>query len=86
MVVEVVDPTCPGARDSARVGAFRAVRDEFVGLYGQPTTGFKQVPGHPTAIVVGVGFWDLCTGAHIPTGAAPNCVELHPVLDVEPIR
>ena len=65
--------------------ASRAVRDEFMDLYGQPTTGFKEVPGRPTAIVVGVGFWDLCTGAHIPRGAASNCIELHPLLDIEPI-
>src|SRR5437667_160813 len=58
MVVEVVDPTCPGARDSDRVGAFRAVRQEFIGLYGHPTTSFKIVPGEPIAFIVGVGFWD----------------------------
>lgn len=85
MVVEGVDPTCPGARDSVRVGAMQAVRQEFTALYGQPTTGFKQVPGQPTAFAVGVGFWDSCRGAHIPRGAAPNCIELHPVLAVEPI-
>jgi len=85
MVVEVVDPTCPGARDSVRVDALRAVRQEFGALYGQPSTGFRQMPGQPAAFVIGVGFWDSCRGAHIPRGAAPNCVELHPVLDVEPI-
>ncbi len=85
MVVEVVDPTCPGARDSVRLGAMQAIRQEFTTLYGEPTTGFKQVPGQPTAFVTGVGFWDSCRGAHIPRGAAPNCIELHPVLDVEPV-
>ena len=85
MVVEVVDPTCPGARDSARVSVLQSVRQEFVSLYGQASSGFRQVPGQPTAFVIGVGFWDSCCGAHIPRGAAPNCIELHPVLDVEAI-
>lgn len=85
MVTEVVDPTCPGARDSPRLGTLRAVRQEFIGLFGQPTTSFKIVPSQPIAILIGVGFWDSCKGAHIPRGAAPNCIELHPVLDVEPL-
>jgi hypothetical protein len=83
-VTEVVDPTCPGARDSARMGTFQAVREEFVSLYGQPTTSFKPVPEQPVTILVGVGFWDWCKGAHKPRGAAPNCFELHPILDMEP--
>jgi len=33
--------------------------------------------------VIGVEFWDWCKGAHKPRGAAPNCFELHPVLDIE---
>lgn len=86
MVTEVVDPTCPGAQDSARVGTLQAVRQEFIGLYGTPpSSGFREVPGRPVAIIVGVGFWDLCTGAHKPHGAAPNCIELHPVLDIDPV-
>ncbi len=82
-VAEVVDPTCLGAQDSPRVNALQAVRQEFVNLYGQPTTSFKEVPNQPVAILIGVGFWDSCKGAHKPYKAAPNCFELHPVLDVE---
>lgn len=85
MVVEVVDPTCPGARDSARVGTLRAVRQEFIDTFDQPTTSFREVPGRPIAFITGVGLWDLCTGAHKPRGAAPNCIELNPVLDIESV-
>ncbi len=85
MVAEIVDPTCPGAKDSPRVDALKAVRQEFIQQYGQPTTSFKPVPGQPIAILVGVALWDLCTDAHKPRGAAPNCIELHPVLDIEPV-
>lgn len=86
MVTEVVDPTCPGAQDSPRVGTLHGVRQEFIDLYGTPpSSGFREVPGRPVAFIVGVGFWDLCTGAHKPHGAAPNCIELHPVLDIDPI-
>jgi len=84
MVAEVVDPACPGARDSVRASAFRAVRQKFIGRFGEPTGSFKLVPGQPVAILIGVGFFDQCGAGHKPRGAAPNCVELHPVLDLEP--
>ena len=51
---------------------------------GGPTTGFKEVPGQHPVFVTGVGFWAFCGGVHIPHGAAPNSIELHPVLDVNP--
>ena len=84
MVVEVVDPTCPGARDSARLNALRAVRQKFIDIYGEPGRGtFRPVPGQPVAILVGVGFFDQCGPQHKPRGAAPQCIELHPVLDTQ---
>ncbi len=84
MVAEVVDPACPGARDSARLNALRAVRQKFIGLYGEPRRGsFRPVPGQPFVILVGVGFFDQCGAQHKPRGAAPQCIELHPVLDVQ---
>lgn len=85
MVVEIVDSTCPGAEDSDRVGTLQAVRQEFISLYGRAPSNWRDVPGRPIAFITGVGFWDLCTGAHRPRGAAPNCIELHPVLDIDPI-
>ncbi len=87
MVAEVVDPTCPGAADSGRVTALSAVRHKFISLYGEPDrSSFKPVPGTPIVFIVGVGFWDICTGTHGPgiEGRSPKCLELHPVLNLEP--
>lgn len=84
MVAEVVDPTCPGARDSARQSALKTVRRKFIDLYGEPSRGtFRPVPGQPVAILVGVAFFDQCGAQHKPRGAAPQCIELHPVLDTQ---
>lgn len=84
MVAEVVDPTCSGARDSPRVNALRAVRQKFIASYGEPSRGsFRPVPGQPLVILVGVGFFDQCGVQHTPRGAAPQCIELHPVVDVQ---
>lgn len=84
MVAEVVDPTCPGSRDSARLNALKAARRKFIDLYGEPGRGsFRPVPGQPLVILVGVGFFDQCGAQHKPRGAAPQCIELHPVLDIQ---
>jgi len=84
MVAEVVDPACAGAKDSPRLNALKAIRQKFIRLYGEPRRGsFKPVPSQPVPILVGVGFFDLCGAQHKPQGAAPQCIELHPVLDVE---
>ena len=85
MVAEVVDPTCPGASDSPRANTLKTVRQEFIDVFGQPVASFKNVPSQPVVFLIGVGFWDSCTPGHIPRGAAPKCVEIHPVLDVEPL-
>ena len=84
MIAEIPDPACPGA-SSSRLGPtmLRAVRQNFIGLFGQPPTreGFRLVPGRPVILVTGVGFFDKLHGQR---GVAPNGIELHPVLDVRP--
>ena len=58
MVAEIVDPACPGARDSPRLDALRAVRQKFISLYGQPSRGsFRPVPGQPVAVVPDERIW-----------------------------
>lgn len=82
MIAEFPEPTCPDA-SSSKLGPMllRAVRQNFIGLFGQPPArgGFRTVPGHPVAFITGVGFFDIIHGQR---GVAPNGIELHPVLDV----
>lgn len=83
MIVEIPDPDCPGARDSPRVGTLRAARDKYNNLFGQPPRGkFQEFDDPPLVIVTGVGFFDA---VHGQKGVAHNGIELHPVLDVEPV-
>lgn len=94
-----MSPHYPQAQNGGRGGGSDVPRRGGLGTGGHTTGGapgvhkplrgnpsnFREVPGRPIAFVTGVGFWDLCTGAHKPRGAAPNCIELHPVLDIDPI-
>lgn len=75
MVAEIPFPGCVGAgsRFAAQIANARA---EFDGHF-TATTSFQSadVPVQ----VTGVGFFDFAHGQH---GAAPNIIELHPVLDI----
>lgn len=83
MIMEIADPDCPGARESARVGALRAVRREYDDLIGQPPRGrFEKFDSPPLLYITGVGFFDAIHGQR---GVAPNGIELHPVLDIEDV-
>jgi hypothetical protein len=81
MVAEIPDPGC--AEGSIGLAQIRTVRQAYVAAYGQPGRGKPhQVVGLPVVTVTGVGFFDECGPSHDPTGHAPNCLELHPVLDI----
>lgn len=83
MIPELSDPDCPGARDSARVGAIRSVRQKYDNLFGKPPKGrFQEFEDPPLAFITGVGFFDA---VHGQKGVAPNGIELHPVLDTDPV-
>ncbi len=70
MIAEISDPDCPGAVDSVRAAALRAVRKEYVDLFGQPPKGkFEKIEGSPVAIIIGVGFFDAI---HNQKGVAPT--------------
>lgn len=77
MIVELPNPTCPGADSSRVVQQMSTVRQEFVGKFGSPPTShFEKISG--TAQITGVAFFDFLHGQ---TGVAPNGVELHPVIE-----
>jgi hypothetical protein len=80
MIVEFPDPSCPGARDSAKKTAMAGARSALTTACGQPpgpSSDFADLSG--TATVTGVGFFDV-KHATPQTGVAPNNIELHPVL------
>lgn len=81
IIAEIADPNCPGARDSAKAGALRAVREEYDNSLGQPPRGrFQEFETPPLVFITGVGFFDA---VHGQKGVAPNGIEIHPVLDIE---
>lgn len=83
MIAEIADPNCPGARDSVKVGAMGAVREKYDNLLGRPPRGrFEEFETQPLVFIIGVGFFDA---VHGQKGVAPNGIEIHPVLDIEPV-
>jgi hypothetical protein len=78
MIAELPSPGCVGA--TAGVAAqMAAARTALAHACGQATTSFTTLSG--TATIDGVAFFDF---PHGQRGAAPNEVELHPVLRFSP--
>src|SRR5256884_7061537 len=73
MIAEIPSPDCAGACASAHVEEFRRARAVIMEISNQASS--------VTVVVTGVGFFDFLHGQ---TGAAPNGIELHPVLKIEP--
>jgi len=90
MVVEIPDPTQldPNSLFKAQI---QATRSAFEAKYGKQLAALDEMPQQAGAsapmivqvsepvTVTGIGFFDFAHGA---TGAAPNCIELHPVLSI----
>jgi hypothetical protein len=72
MIAEIPSPACAGACASGHVEEFRKASAVIMGLSDQVSRG--------AVVVTGVGFFDF---PHGQTGAAPNGIELHPVLKIE---
>lgn len=73
MIVELADPDCVEKPFKRR--SIARARRQFNESCGVPTTGFRDLTG--TATITGVAFLDI---KHTIRGAAPNFIELHPVL------
>jgi hypothetical protein len=75
MVAEIPSPTCVGSGSpfAARIANARATFDS------QLTAGPSFQTANIPVQVTGVGFFDFAHGQH---GAAPNVIELHPILDI----
>lgn len=76
MIAEIPSPDCVGSNSPLKAGIKKA-RREFNARY-KVTRSFGHV--HTPVTVTGVGFFDF---DHGQTGAAPNAIELHPVLDIQ---
>ena len=75
MIIEIPAPNCVGAGSPFGPGISNA-RKQFDARF-TATTSFKTTS---TAVTVrGIGFWDYLHGQ---TGAAPNGIEVHPVLNI----
>ncbi len=75
MIIEIPAPNCVGAGSPFGTGISRA-RSQFDNRF-TATTSFKTTSTPVT--IKGIGFWDYLHGQ---TGAAPNGIEIHPVLNM----
>lgn len=77
MIAEIPDSECAlGSRVQTQIAQARA---RFVDTFGNPTTSWHRVDASVT--VTGILFFDVLHGQ---TGAAPNGIELHPIIDIGP--
>jgi hypothetical protein len=78
MIAEVPASRCANPTYSK---AFDTVRRFLLSQVGRPRGTGKMLwlPAPVPVVITGVGFFDKCHGQ---TGRAPNCIELHPVIDM----
>ncbi len=81
IIAEIPSPTCASACASAKVAAFGAARQVLINELGPaPVTTSVTLLNPPRKVeVTGVGFFDF---DHKQDGLAPNCIELHSVLQI----
>lgn len=77
MIGEIPDPTCPSTTPSAHLAQFKACRS-FMDKNYNIGTSFQTV--NARCIVTGMPFVDP---PHGQTGAAPNNLELHSILNIK---
>jgi hypothetical protein len=73
MIAEIPDPGCSGACSSGFAEAFARARSALKAELSRPNPEDRPI----RVEVTGIGFFDRNHGQF---GAAPNFVELHPVL------
>ena len=83
MIAEIVDPGCSGAISSPDLADLRQARETFEQLDTPRVGRGTHIKRGDTLEITGVGFFDFEHGA---SGAAPNDIELHPVLDVRRVN
>lgn len=81
MIAELPYVHCQGAASSIKRHAMHRARRHLVAVCGRPSTSFRTL--HGIARIKGVAFFDI---PHGQSGAAPNYIELHPLLKFRMIR
>lgn len=84
MIAEIPDATCQAVCSSAFLAQFTAARNTVQQKLGKPTgTATGSVPALPKPWLVEItapAFFDF---PHGQDGLAPNCIELHPVVEIK---
>lgn len=80
MIAEVPSTACDHVCSSGHVTQFRAARAALIAKFGTPSSSYHKFATPQPITVTGVGFFDF---PHSQTGAAPNQIELHPVLLIQ---
>lgn len=79
MIIELPDPAC--ARASVVLPLIEQMRAKIEVVLGRaPTASYRKLKVPIHVRLTGVVFFDR---AHGQTGAAPNAIELHPILAIE---
>jgi len=79
MIIEVPNPSCKGVCRSAFLNKFKVARTTVTSKLGNPTGDMVELPKPWVIDVTGPGFFDF---SHRQDGLAPNCIEIHPVLEI----
>ena len=83
MIAEVPSSECVAACSSSQAQHFVEVRQVLMERLSAPQAHFRRFDPAWVVRVQGVGFFDIFHGQ---TGVAENCIELHPVLQIEFVR
>lgn len=76
MIGEIPAPQCVPREYRVE---FDKLRRSFVVAFGQVTARYRRLPHPQPAVVEGLVFRDFCHGQ---TGRAPNCAEIHPIMNM----
>ncbi len=83
MIAEVPSSECVAACNSSQAQHFVEVRQVLAERLAAPQARFRRFDPAWVVRIQGVGFFDIFHGQ---IGVAENCIELHPVLQIEFVR
>ena len=83
MIMEVPYPKCQAVCSSKFLSAISAVRTQVSQHLGQPTSSVRALTKPWLVEITGPAFFDF---EHGQTGLAPNCIEIHPVMEINFVK
>ncbi|HET7152342.1 MAG TPA: T9SS type A sorting domain-containing protein [Candidatus Kapabacteria bacterium] len=83
MIAEIPDSLCPDAIAGGHAEDFASARLSLIAMTGDipDSSSFIYLDPAPLVVLTGVGYYDP---PHGQTGKAPNNLEIHPVLSLQP--